>query len=274
MSRGYIKVYRDIQDHWIWQDPTKLKMWLDIIMMANIKDKRMLQGNELVMISRGTFHTSICHLSERWGCNKRTVMIFLDLLESDNMITQKKTKNGTTIEVLNYKTYQDLSNSKNEDLHTTEHTTDDTTDCTQLKNEKNAKESKETISSVLKAYAPDGDLHEALKSFIEMRTKAKKPLTVRAFKQALDKLNSLSGNDTNSKIAIVDQTLQKGWLTFYELKNNYTSSTTSYVPNKVQQMNKGMYSHDWDYDELEKRQQEHITEKVSRMNQEKEDNGG
>ena len=96
-----------------------------------------------------------------------------------------------------------------------------------------------------------------------MRTKAKKPLTVRAFKQALDKLDSLSNNDTNTKIDIVDQTLQKGWQTFYELKSNYSNTgATSYVPNKVQQMNQGMYQHDWDFDDLEKKQREHIQEKL------------
>ena len=31
---GWIKIYRDIQEHWIWQDANKLKWWLDIILMA------------------------------------------------------------------------------------------------------------------------------------------------------------------------------------------------------------------------------------------------
>lgn len=264
---GWIKVYRDIQEHWIWQDSQKLKWWLDIIMMANIKDNKMLKGNGLVTIKRGTFHTSEVSLSTRWNVSRKTVTTFLRLLVEDGMITLKKDRNGTTIEVLNYKAYQD----KNGQIGTAEVATDVTADVAeevaakvaQIKKEKNVKESKETISSVLKAYAPDGDLHEALKSFIEMRTKAKKPLTVRAFKQALDKLDSLSNNDTKTKIDIVDQTLQKGWQTFYELKSNYSNTgATSYVPNKVQQMNQGMYQHDWDFDDLEKKQREHIQEKL------------
>lgn len=123
---GYIRIYRSIIEHWIWQDATKLKWWLDILIMANYKSGKMLQGNKLVEIKRGTFHTSEVKLSERWGVTRRTVNTFLNLLEEDGMIATKRTKNGTTIEVLNYNEYQELSGAKCTTYDATNDTADDT----------------------------------------------------------------------------------------------------------------------------------------------------
>lgn len=94
------------------------------------------------------------------------------------------------------------------------------------------KNNKKTITTVLNSYAPSGsDLRNALNEFKEMRSKMKKPLTVRALEQALKQLDNLSGGDEMTKIAIVDQTLQHGWQTFYELKVSGTTQNNN--ANKV-----------------------------------------
>lgn len=103
---GWIKVYRDIQEHWIWQDANKLKWWLDIILMANHKDNKFLLGNELFEVKRGEFHTSELKLAERWNVSKKSVRSFLELLERDHMVELNKSKKGTTIKVSNYNDYQ------------------------------------------------------------------------------------------------------------------------------------------------------------------------
>lgn len=109
MAEGWIKLYRNIQDHWIWQDSQKLKWWLDIILLANHKDNKFLLGNELMQLERGELHTSELKLAERWGVSKTTVRRFLKLLEDDGMIELKKSKKGTTLKVSNYSNYQDFS---------------------------------------------------------------------------------------------------------------------------------------------------------------------
>lgn len=107
MSGGWIKLYRDIQDHWIWQNPQKLKWWLDIILLANYQDNKFLLGNDLMLVERGQFHTSEIKLSERWGVDRKTVRKFLDLLQNDGMISVEKSRQiGTTIKVSNYNGYQ------------------------------------------------------------------------------------------------------------------------------------------------------------------------
>lgn len=100
-------------------------------------------------------------------------------------------------------------------------------------------EKKDTISSVLNSYAPVGsELHNALIEFKEMRTKMKKPLTVRALKMALNELDKLSAGDELTKIAIVDQTLERGWQKFYELKVNNNFGNKDNVSNESNSFNK------------------------------------
>ena len=83
--------------------------------------------------------------------------------------------------------------------------------------EKNIK--KESINSVISEYTENKELQDALHGFVEMRTKARKPLTVRAMKLSLNKLNELALDDV-TKIAIVNQSIVHSWSTFYKLQNN------------------------------------------------------
>lgn len=83
--------------------------------------------------------------------------------------------------------------------------------------EKNIK--KESVNSVIAEYTESEELQDALHGFVEMRNKARKPLTARAMKLSLNKLNELALDDV-TKIAIVNQSIMHNWLTFYKLKNN------------------------------------------------------
>lgn len=83
--------------------------------------------------------------------------------------------------------------------------------------EKNIK--KESVNSVIAEYTENKDLQDALHGFVEMRTKARKPLTVRAMKLSLNVLDNLAVDDM-TKIAIVNQSIVHTWSTFYKLQNN------------------------------------------------------
>ena len=83
--------------------------------------------------------------------------------------------------------------------------------------EKNIK--KESVNSVIAEYTESKELQDALHGFVEMRNKARKPLTARAMKLSLNKLNELALDDV-TKIAIVNQSIMHNWLTFYKLQNN------------------------------------------------------
>lgn len=81
------------------------------------------------------------------------------------------------------------------------------------------KQKSETVKSIIAEYTESKDLQDALHDFVDMRTKARKPLTVKAMKLSLNELDKLAVDDV-TKIAIVNQSIMHNWLTFYKLQNN------------------------------------------------------
>lgn len=81
------------------------------------------------------------------------------------------------------------------------------------------KRKSETVNSVIAEYTESKDLQDALHDFVDMRTKTRKPLTVRAMKLSLNELDKLAVDDV-TKIAIVNQSIVHSWSTFYKLQNN------------------------------------------------------
>jgi DnaD/phage-associated family protein len=106
--KGWISIHRQIRNHWIWQDRPfdKRSAWIDLLLSANHDDNKVLIGNILVDVNRGSFITSEVKLAERWGWTRKTVRCFLDVLIRDNMLTKKGTSKYTTVTIVNYGLYQ------------------------------------------------------------------------------------------------------------------------------------------------------------------------
>lgn len=104
---GFIKIYRSIFEHWIFQDAERFKAFIDLIQLARWKDEKLLINNKLVTIPRGSYYTSELKLAERWGWSRHKTRDFLKLLESEGMISKKGTSQGTTLTIENYSFYQD-----------------------------------------------------------------------------------------------------------------------------------------------------------------------
>lgn len=105
---GFIKLHRSIASNWIWQDKpfAKGQAWVDLLILANWKDAKELYRGKLVYRKAGTIACSIEWLADRWGWDRKKVMRFLDVLEGDNMISQNRTTQGTTLTVENWAIYQ------------------------------------------------------------------------------------------------------------------------------------------------------------------------
>lgn len=105
---GWVKVNRSLLEHWIWNDKpfSKGQAWIDIILMANHSDKKILHNGEVVEIKKGSFITSESKLMERWGWSKSKVRAFLQLLQDESMVVKKTDQKKTTLIVVNYGKYQ------------------------------------------------------------------------------------------------------------------------------------------------------------------------
>ena len=76
---GYIKIFRDIREHWIWEDPVKLRCWLDMLLTVNSKPGKVNVGMNLYECGRGQAIRSLSTWAAQWGVNKDTARNFLKL---------------------------------------------------------------------------------------------------------------------------------------------------------------------------------------------------
>lgn len=114
-SKGWVKISRDIQSHWIWdyQKPFDVRAaWIDLILSANHQDNTFPLGSEMIFVERGSFVTSERKLASRWGWSNTKVRNFLRLLENDHMIEVVKDQKKSTLKVLNYWDWQDSESTE------------------------------------------------------------------------------------------------------------------------------------------------------------------
>lgn len=113
--KGYIKLFRAIQGHWLWRDKpfSKGQAWIDMLMLANHKTKKFPFGNSLFEIERGQFLTSQAKLAIRWGWSRSKCRAFLELCKKDAMITTNvKDKQYTIVSICNYEDWQEWQTTK------------------------------------------------------------------------------------------------------------------------------------------------------------------
>ena len=113
-DKGYIKLYRDIRDNWVWEDKpfARGQAWADLIMMMNHKDREVFYDGRMITVKRGSRITSLRKLGERWGWSRHKVSEFLDDLEKSGMISQKRDSKKTLINVIKYDFFQGQQNQK------------------------------------------------------------------------------------------------------------------------------------------------------------------
>lgn len=101
-------MFRKTRDHFLWQPKpfSYFQSWVDLLMMANHKDNKLLLGGEVIRAKRGEVITSQMKLAERWGWSRGAVRRFLGLLEDDQMVARKPAYNMTRITICNYDVYQ------------------------------------------------------------------------------------------------------------------------------------------------------------------------
>lgn len=146
-DNNWIKLNRSIWNCFLWnfEKPKYVMCWIDMLLMANYRDKKVLFNGNIELIPRGSFVTSMVKLSKRWCMDRATVKRFLNHLVSDGMITYTCNKRKTTVTIVKYDVYQmfitdDTSTDATTDTTTdtttessTESSTDSTTDATQHK---------------------------------------------------------------------------------------------------------------------------------------------
>jgi hypothetical protein len=146
---GWIKIHRDINQHWIWQDNNYLKWWLDILLEVNHTEADVLIKGTVLKCGRGEKLYSLDTWANRWNTNKSKVNRFLKMLEKQNMISLKSETHTTRLKVCKYDDYQD-KDSKSETQTKRKRNASET----QVKSIQEEKECKEINNSIMVSSKP------------------------------------------------------------------------------------------------------------------------
>lgn len=139
-GKGWIKLSRDITDHWLWQEKPfdRKSAWIDLILMANHKDATIFFNGGPMLVRRGQCVTSLEKLSERWGWSKKKTRSFLGTLKGEGMVLAEGHTKGTTLTIVKYDDYQGQGHTKGHaEGHAEGHT--EGTQTRMYKNDKNNK---------------------------------------------------------------------------------------------------------------------------------------
>ena len=109
-QNGWIKISRNITDHWLFNDDKYFSAWIKILLKVSDKDDcEIFIKHKLLICNRGEALLSI----DGWvkyfgkGWSVRQVRTFFSLLESDGVISIYNEKITTRLIVCNYGDYQD-----------------------------------------------------------------------------------------------------------------------------------------------------------------------
>ncbi|WP_323703514.1 DnaD domain protein [Mammaliicoccus sp. Dog046] len=112
---GWISLHRSIQNHWLFQEDrkfSKFEAWIDLILIANHKDGKVMHDGQLIDVKRGQKLTSLRKLGNQWNWSITKVDKFLNILHEDGMIVLKKDTKKTLVTIVNYDVYQNIDLEK------------------------------------------------------------------------------------------------------------------------------------------------------------------
>lgn len=98
-------------------------------------------------------------------------------------------------------------------------------DINKEKNIKKEKPNKSALDDLIFKYTSNPDLNKAIKDFVDMRKRIKKPLTERALNILFVKLDTLSGGNDSNKIKILENSILNCWQGIFELKPEQKEKT-------------------------------------------------
>lgn len=108
MDEGWIKIHRQVLHHpMYYAEPfTRMQAWFDLLLLANIDARAISVRGIRLEIKRGMVVNSKDWLAGRWRWSRGKVTRYLDMLETDGMIEQQKSRVITCISIRNFDHYQ------------------------------------------------------------------------------------------------------------------------------------------------------------------------
>lgn len=163
-KKGFVPLYRSIQNHWIWQEETPFdarSAWIDLILSVNHKEEKRKIKGKLITVKPGQMPVSYRFLARRWNWTTDRVLRFLKLLKSDGMIYLDATPTGTLLTLANYRVFALYNTGKsNSDEDSNEDTRKDTDEDTDKDKDNNINNDNNVNNGNNNPQTPTGDSDE------------------------------------------------------------------------------------------------------------------
>lgn len=106
--QGWIKIHRQIVENEFYfaERFTKMQAFLDLLILSNHKPETIFIRGIEINLKPGELCYSQLSLANRWSWNRKSVVKFLNLLKSRNMIDFTGNNITTVITIKNWKNYQ------------------------------------------------------------------------------------------------------------------------------------------------------------------------
>jgi hypothetical protein len=180
VKRGFVKIYRKLEDNPIWKAEkfTRGQAWVDLILIANHKPGYIIKRGIRVELERGDIGWSEKQLADRWKWSRGKVRRFLiDACSGEFPFLARKTdtkkKNVTSLyKIVNYTAYQGERTPNGHQTDTKQY---------RNKNEKNEKKIKDKIHTAKKVFAGHAEEENFYWTRKKRKLKGKRLETFNAF---------------------------------------------------------------------------------------------
>lgn len=198
---GWIKLHRQFKD-WEWYNKSEMvHLFVHCLVKANFKDGS-FQG---MPVEKGSFITSLKHLSEETNISVQTIRTCLKKLVLTNEISVKSTSKLTKITICKYESYQVESDVTNKQLTNNQQTTNK--QLTTIEERKERKEVKETKFNFRYALISFGFKANLVDEWVKVRKTKKLTNSETVYKRFIKQVE-LNGNDKNE---ILERCIEKSW---------------------------------------------------------------
>ncbi len=226
LENGYIKLNRSITK-WGWYKNSQTKdVFLHLLLHTNYDDCEF----EGITVRRGQLVTSYPSLSEGVGLSIQNVRTAMKNLKKTGEITTERFSKFTLVTITNYEKYQGFDDENSNSQVTVNQQSTNTNGINKESNK--ARKINKYIYKATEKFESE-ELTDKIIAISNYRTKVKKPFTEQAVDLFIQKLTDLEPSDINRQIAIVNQTIERGWLTVYPLREDSKSQQDKQQSNNI-----------------------------------------
>lgn len=208
---GFIALHRQIESHWIFEDPDYFRIWVAMLFAANFKDGEALMNGRVVRIKRGQLVFGLNAWSARYRVTSRKLRTLIKHLENSKMIDRQTTNKYSIISITNYESHQGSDKPVTIKRHS------DDKPATTLE------QGKQVNNGNNNTIVPDGINISAWSEWEQYRKSAKKKITPAAAKKQFKLLLQYSEQDQQ---AIIDKSISNDYQGLFDL--NGASSNGSH----------------------------------------------